>query len=150
MTFDKVSKKKATDCTPAAAKIELNVIKTTDPITKNAIYIAPDGYDASKDDDIHKCTDVKPKVAAICVDSNNNISVRVSKGTHGLETLDISVNGNNVASLNVSGSGTYPTNYNFTEDKASISATVSDTAFYADTKSYSYQKADAQNGRCGS
>lgn len=139
LTFDKVSKKKATDCTPSAARIEINVVKTTDPISKKAVFLAPDGYDASADDDIHKCDDVKPKITGIYVDGSNNIKVMVSKGTHSLQTLDISVDGKNVGSINISGSGTYGTNYNFPSNKATISAVVTDTAYYSDTKSQSYK-----------
>ena len=55
MTFDRVSKNRATDCTPAGARVEVGVSKTTDPITKKDVYYASDGYDASKEDTIHKC-----------------------------------------------------------------------------------------------
>lgn len=140
LTFDKVSKKKATDCTPAAARIELSVVKTTDPITKNAVYIAPDGYDASSEDDTHKCDDTKPRITGICVDGSNNIKVMVSRGTHPLQTLDISVDGTNVSSQNVSGSSTYTANYNFPSNKASVSATLTDTAYYSDSKSKEYKQ----------
>ncbi len=148
LTFDKVSKKKATDCTPSAAKIELDVTKTTDPITKNPIYIAPDGYDGSADDDIHKCEDIKPKLTGLCIDDENNISVRVSKGTHALDTLDISVDGTGVASLNISGSGTYTANYNFPAKKVTVSATASDNALYTESISQSFNKADIKDGSC--
>lgn len=140
LIFDKVSKKKASKCTPDGAKTEINVVKTTDPITKNATYIAPDGYDASEEDDLHKCNDALPRITGICIDSAKNISVMVSKGTHALQTLDISVNGSNVGSLNISTSGTYGTNYNFTSGKkATVSASLTDTALYSSSKSQSYR-----------
>ena len=138
--MDRVSKKLANSCTPEAAKIELSVIKTTDPITKREIYLAPDGYDGSSDDNVHKCDDAKPSITGICVDSSNNITIRVSKGTFDLQTLDVSVDGAGVASLNVSGSGTYSTNYNFTSNTASLSATVTDTGYYSDAKSQTYKR----------
>lgn len=62
MKFDSVSKKKATAFTPIDLIIELDVTKTLDPVTKKEIYIAPDGYDASKDDDVH-LTDTQPTVS---------------------------------------------------------------------------------------
>jgi len=137
LTFDKVSKKKATDCTPAGAKVELTVTKTTDPTTKSTVYLAPDGYDASRDDDFHKCGDVAPDVAGICI-NGNNISIRVSKGTNNLQTLDVSVNGASVASINVTDSGTYSTNYNFPGGASTVVATVTDTGYYADSASQAY------------
>ncbi|MGV9001711.1 MAG: transglycosylase domain-containing protein [Candidatus Saccharimonadaceae bacterium] len=58
LTFDKVSKKKATDCTPEGAKLVADVLKSTDPVTKKDSYAnIPDGYDSNADDDAHKCGD---------------------------------------------------------------------------------------------
>lgn len=131
LTFDKVSKKKATDCTPAGAKVELTVTKTTDPTTKNTIYIAPDGYDATKDDDFHKCGDVPPDISGITIEGQT-ITVRVAKGTHDLQTLDIAVNGANVASLNVTGSGTYTATSNVS-GSFTVVATISDVGYYTDS-----------------
>ena len=140
LMFDKSSKKKATNCTPDAAKIELDVIKTTDPITKKEIFIAPDGYDGSSDDSVHKCDDAKPSIAGICVDSANNIKILVSKGTLDLQTLDVAVDGTGVASIPVSGSSTYTTNYNFPSNNASISATVTDLGYYSGTLTQPYKR----------
>ena len=51
LVFDRVSKFKATDCTPPAARIEVDVIKTTDPVTKKDSFAnIPSGYDQTKDD----------------------------------------------------------------------------------------------------
>ncbi|MBC7512511.1 penicillin-binding protein [Candidatus Saccharibacteria bacterium] len=136
LTFDKVSKKKATDCTPAGAKLDLTVTKTTDPTTKNTVYLAPDGYDASKSDDFHACTDVVPDITGVCI-NGNDISILVSKGTHLLQTIDVSVNGANVASINASGSNTYTTNYNFT-GAASVVATVTDAGYATDVFNLAY------------
>jgi penicillin-binding protein 1A len=144
LTFDKVSKKKATTCTPAGAKIDLLVTKTVDPITKTAAYLAPDGYDASKDDDFHNCSDVSPSIAGICID-NNTISIRVTKGTNTLQTLDVAVNGSNVASLSISDTGTYSTNYAFS-GSATVSATLTDAGYYTATASQPF----SGSGNCAS
>lgn len=144
LTFDKVSKKKATDCTPAGAKIEMTVTRTTDPITKAIVMLAPDGYDASKDDDFHKCGDTVPDVNGICI-NGNSIAVRVSKGTNDLQTLDVSVNGANVASLNVTASGTYSTTFNFS-GASTVVATVTDKGFYSDSATQAY----SGSGNCAS
>jgi penicillin-binding protein 1A len=136
LTFDRVSKKKATDCTPADAKIELTTTRTTDPVTKKAIYLAPDEYDASKDDDFHKCGDATPDVSGICIDGST-ISVRVSKGTHALQTLDVAVNGANVASLNVTESGTFSTTFNFS-GASTVVATITDKGYYTDSATQAY------------
>ena len=67
LTFDRLSKYRATDCTPSGAKIEIEVIKTVDPVTKKDAFIAPNGYDATKEDDKHSCDDGEPTVRNICL-----------------------------------------------------------------------------------
>lgn len=145
LVFDRVSKKKATECTPEAAKIELTVTSTTDPITKNKVLVAPDGYDSTKEDDFHKCGDVAPVISGICIDGDN-ISIRVTKGTNPLSTIDVTVDGANVASLNATDSGTYTTNYNFPSNKATVAATVTDAGFYTNSATQAY----SGNGNCAS
>jgi penicillin-binding protein 1A len=138
LTFDKVSKKLATDCTPEAAKIQINVQKFKDPITKRDSYIAPDGYDATKNDDVHKCDDAKPNVGTISATKNSGnsykISVSVVAGNHPLQQLEIKVGSTIVATLPVSSSGTYSTNYTFTSSSAqTITATLTDSVYYMAT-----------------
>ena len=137
LTFDKVSKKKATTCTPTGAKIELTVTKTKDPVTNAAIYIAPDGYDATANDDVHKCGDAKPTINGITVDGDQ-ISVNVTKGKYSLDTLTIRVDGEAIATRSITGSGTYTTAYRFKSDKVTISASVTDEAYYEASRSLSY------------
>lgn len=143
LTFDRVSKKLATECTPDAAKIEINVQKFKDPITKRNAYIAPDGYDATKNDDKHKCSDAKPNVGTISITKNSGdsykISVSVVAGTHALQQLEISVGGTTIAALPVSSSGTYSTNYTFKSSSTqTITAQLTDTAYYSDSGSKAF------------
>lgn len=144
LTFDKVSKKKAIDCTPDAARIEIDVLKTTDPITKQPAYIAPDGYDASKDDDIHKCEDVKPTVSLTIKESSGNrvqIIADVTQGSHALSSLKIQVGGNLVADVPVSGTGRYSTTATV-GGREQISATVEDQALYTGNGARTYTPSD--------
>ncbi|MFZ1361018.1 MAG: transglycosylase domain-containing protein [Candidatus Saccharimonadales bacterium] len=143
-TFDKISKKLATDCTPEAARIEVDVIKSKDPLTKKDTIVANDGYDGSKNDDIHQCNDAKPSISSINVDNCSSktctITVVTSQGKHPLSSLDIKVNGATVNSVGISGGGHYSTTYTFTSDDAqSISATVVDSVMYSGGGSISYQ-----------
>lgn len=135
LTFDKVSKKKATACTPEDARIEVDVNKTQDPVTKQDAYIAPDGYDATKEDDVHKCDDAKPTVGTINpvkkAGNTYQINVSVVAGTHPLQQLEIKVGSTIVATLNVTASGTYDAEYTFiTNTPHTITATVLDNVFY--------------------
>jgi penicillin-binding protein 1A len=132
--FDKVSKKKATDCTPDSAKIELDVLKSTDPITKKPVLIAPNGYDGSQDDDRHKCDDAKPGISSINLSKvsgmNYRITVTTSQGTNSLQQLEIKVNGTTVDTIPISSAGDYSTSYTMTPGTQAVSATVTDTALY--------------------
>lgn len=101
MTFDRLSKFKATNCTPDDAKIELEVTKTTDPVTKKDTFIAPDGYDAEKEDDKHSCGDVKPS-AVISGYSNSVVRFNVSQGTFALSEIEILVDGKSVGVVSAS------------------------------------------------
>jgi penicillin-binding protein 1A len=131
LTFDKVSKKLATSLTPQGAQIQLTVSAMIDPITKKTVYIAPDGYNASESDDVHKASDVMPTVD-IAVDSVTKnsymITATASAGTFPITGIQISVGGAVVTTL--SGSGTYT--YNVIQSDASkpVTATVTDSAYY--------------------
>lgn len=138
LMFDKVSKKKATSCTPDGAKIEVDVNKSVDPVTKKDVYIAPEGYDATKDDDLHKCEDVKPNVGSITVTQVSGATYKISasavQGTHALQQLEIRVGSTIVATLPTTGSDTYSTQYTFTSTGSqTITATITDNALYSAT-----------------
>lgn len=136
LTFDRVSRKKATDCTPDGARIEVNVLKITDPITKRVNYIANDGYDATEDDDVHKCSDSKPSVGTISADSDGSIEVSVASGTHPLQQVEIRVGGTIIATLPARSSGTYDASYTPSNSgEQTITVTVTDAAYYTDSKS---------------
>lgn len=135
MMFDKVSKKKATECTPNAAKVELTVQVMEDAITKKKTYSAPDGYDANKDDDIHHCGDKLPTVTSIDVGACTSgspctITINVNKGKFKLSSIEVSVDGKKIATIGASNSGSYNTSHSFSVDSHTISAVVSDTALY--------------------
>jgi len=95
MTFDKVSRKKATDCTPVAARIEVSVIKYTDPVTKKDTYTNSEGYDSTADDDVHACGDVPPSISAVNA-TGGYVRVSVTPGTFGATGITVTgtANGN--------------------------------------------------------
>lgn len=138
IVFDQVSKKRATECTPDAARIELDVRKTVDPVTKKDVFIAPDGYNASGSDDRHKCDDAKPGIASISA-SNTGLQVTVSQGTFPLQSLEVKVDGQSVSNVSVTAGGTFTIPYTFQPGKkATITATVLDTGMYSGTRSTDY------------
>ncbi|MFZ2126607.1 MAG: transglycosylase domain-containing protein [Candidatus Microsaccharimonas sp.] len=141
LTFDRVSKKKATNCTPAGAKIELDVVKVTDPVTKKDSYSnVPDGYDSKADDDVHKCSDIAPGLTTSSVvvtgaAGNWTIKVTPTQGTFSISSVTISVDG---AAQSVTQVGnTYQATYTGTASPlGSISVRVVDSGYYEASKSY--------------
>lgn len=60
MKFNRLNKKRATDCTIPEAIIEVSVMKSKDPITKKDIYLSTDGYLVNEED---PCTDTAGAVS---------------------------------------------------------------------------------------
>lgn len=139
MVFDRVSKKKATNCTPDAAKVEVIVQKVQDPVTRKTTIMASDGYDASGDDTIHQCNDVKPFISNITATRTGNtcrVTVRVNQGTHQLESATVSVGGTAIASQAMGGTGDITANAPCTPGGTiAINVTAKDTALYEGTGS---------------
>lgn len=134
LTFDKLSRKKATNCTPEAAKIELDVVKTTDPITKKDVYSNPDGYDSSKDDDQHSCSDTAPSgtlnVVKIPATSNYTISGTITNGTFGFGSATITANGVAVPGCSISSAGPFNCVYTGGSTGQSVVLTILDAGYY--------------------
>ncbi len=140
LTFDRVSKKLATDCTPPGARFEAGVAKSTDPVTKKAIYMnVPMGYDATKSDDVHKCGEPGPSIGSAVVDEKPNdtwtIKVTVSRGAFALTNVSIAVNGSN---LQVTKSGdSYQATFSGEDNpKGSINVTATDAGLYSASKTF--------------
>jgi membrane peptidoglycan carboxypeptidase len=136
LTFDRVSKKKATSCTPDGAKETINVVKSIDPVTKKDIYRnVPSGYDATKDDDTHNCNDAKPIIGAIDLTTPESVTVTVTPGKFSLPAsgVTIKLKGN---SLPVTKSGnTYTATYTGTVPASGeVSVTAIDSGYYTVTK----------------
>lgn len=136
LTFDKLSKKKATSCTPDGAKVTLDVVKTTDPVTKKDSYTnVPDGYNPNGDDDVHKCSDTPPSISGVSTSGTNGnytVSVTINQGTFNLDAsgVTISVDGTALTGLTKTGS-TYRATYNGTANPTGrITITATDSGYY--------------------
>jgi Membrane carboxypeptidase (penicillin-binding protein) len=141
MMFDKISKRKATDCTPESTKIEISVEKIIDPITKKITYLAG-GYDAQKSDHIHQCGDALPAVSiSVFTNSNGDTVIQVlttpGASSRPVKTYTISVDGNTVNSGSMGGSDVEIIHV-FEPGAHSLSARVVDSAGYENTGTGSY------------
>lgn len=133
MIFDRVSKKKATDCTPEAARIEIGVFKAIDPFTKKELFTANEGYNPNADDDVHDCADRQPNVSVNV--TGNSATVTYSAGKFTLQTVEVRYGGTVIASQQVSASGTWSVPLKDIPDGAEIVATVTDTGYYSTSDS---------------
>ncbi len=125
MAFDKISKKKATSCTPEEAKVNINVTTVLDPVSKKKVTMAEGGYDASASDDVHLCSDAKP-LASASTNGTDTISVSVTKGKNPIQSVSIKVGNKSYAKK---AAGTY--NFAVTSGTYSVSVTVKDSALYS-------------------
>lgn len=138
MKFDKVSKKKATSCTPANAVVEVEVPVIGDAPNKSYVTTS-DGYDPNANDDVHQCSDTPPTVNTISVSPNGStyiITVNVTDGIggHPVQTIEVKVGGNSVGTVQASGSGSYSLSYQPTQTGAqTVSATATDNALNSST-----------------
>lgn len=139
--FDKVTKKRATECTPAGAKETLDVLQTTDPISNTKTLTAPEGYNIDEYDDFHSCSDSTPFISGASATELDNgktvISVMAKPGTHPLTGATISVNGKTYDAVD-GGNGTYTITLNSSslKGKISVSTTVTDEGMYTQTQEY--------------
>lgn len=142
MTFDKVSKKKASDCTPDAAKIELGVTTLKDPITKKDVTTAPEGYDAENTDDAHSCDDAKPNISLSVSGDGKTITIDVSQGKFGLSSVEVKVGNTVLSTFNTDGRTTYTIDNTVESTSAfTASATVTDQGYYTDSDSKNWAPA---------
>ena len=137
MTFDKVSKRLASDCTPKAAQETLNVTITTDPISGTRTLTPPTGYNARAYDNYHSCNDTSPFISDITAskDASGNkwiISVMAQNGTHPITGTTISVNGNTY-DANVGDTGSWDVVLANLSGNLSVTATVTDEGYYTQT-----------------
>lgn len=141
MTFDKVSKKKATKCTPEGAKIKVSVSSFKNGNKRT--YITTNGYDPNSEDDVHKCSDVKPTVTVSPSNDGSTIDVTYSAGTFPLSTIVVSVDGKQISSFSVSGSGTRSITYSGLKSSTAsytVKAVVTDKSYYESTNSATWSR----------
>lgn len=134
LVFDKVSKKKATTCTPSAARIEVSVIKYTDPVTKKDTYFNTDGYDATAEDDAHVCGEAQPTVTATLDGDKNKwtILVTVVPGKFGPGGIAVtgSADGTALSFTRNGNSNTYGATYNGSDPSGKVTVTATDSGYY--------------------
>ncbi len=103
LVFNRYNHLLASACTPEEYKIPVEVTKTTDPMTGNAVYSVPEPYNRDQND---TCDFTPPSVAlstSCNADGTNTVIARIDKGTYDITGYNFYVDGAEVGG--VSGSG---------------------------------------------
>ncbi len=132
MSFDRVSKKKATNCTPESARVDIPVTRSKDSSGKETVS-AQDGYDAASNDDTHRCTDSKPSVSVAVSSSGQSATVYYRQGSHPLQQLEVKVGDQLVGTRQVNSDG--DTNVSIPSSAGknfTVTATLTDSVYYSD------------------
>lgn len=140
-TIDVVSNKLATDCTPPRARKDVFGGDASSFSSDQFVNGGTGAVNTSQRDDIHKCEDTKPTVRIDSISSGSgskyNITVDYTQGTHPLSssrfpgTVSISVDGQQVHSRQVGGSGSFT--YSYTAKSSGtkkVTATIVDSVLY--------------------
>lgn len=139
MDFDKMSKKKAGECTPPGAKESVSVMRMIDPVTKREVFTAPDGYDATTEDNVHACGDAQPTVQVAINKGSLTADISYKQGKFGLQSLEVQVNGAVVRTLAVASGGSTTVPLPDNEDASyTVTARLIDSAYYESSASATY------------
>jgi penicillin-binding protein 1A len=148
LVFDSITKKLATECTPPETKIEVEVSKMIDPMTKNEIWLTGE-YNRDESDDLHQCTDIRPKVLSVTTTpiggtpanpgdpptaTSYRITAYVEKGTFDFTEYEIEIDGEVISSGAVPGATIV---VDTQKDFQKVKVTVRDSAGYVTTVSAS-------------
>lgn len=127
LTFNRYNHLLAAACTPEEFKINIDVTKTTDPMTGNAVYNVPEPYNR----EVNDTCDYDPPQVSLST-SGNNIIVGTRKGSYDIAGYTLYINGVEIGGVALDGSGKI-TNYTLKDSDTSIKIVVSDTAGYSAT-----------------
>lgn len=121
LTFNRYNHLLAAACTPEEYKIEVEVTKTTDPMTGNAVYSVPEPYNRDQND----TCDYEPPRVKLSV-SGCKLVANISRGTSDLSGATLYINGVEKGGASLNGG----TIYTMKGNEKSAKLTVSDSAGY--------------------
>ncbi len=127
LTFNRYNHLLASACTKEEYKIDIEVTKTTDPMTGNAVYNVPEPYNR----DVNDPCDYEPPQVALST-SGDTIIVSTRRGSSDIAGYTLYVNGVEIGGVSLSGDGSV-TNYKIKETDKTIKIVVTDAAGYSAT-----------------
>ena len=127
LTFNKYNHLLASDCTAEAYKVQIEVTKTIDPMTGQAVYNVPEPWNKDTKD----TCDYKPPSISITT-SGSSIIANIKKGTYDIVGYTLYVDGIEQSGISVNSKGVV-TGYALDGSETSIKLVVTDSAGYATT-----------------
>ncbi|MBQ3292737.1 transglycosylase domain-containing protein [Candidatus Saccharibacteria bacterium] len=127
LTFNKYNHLLASECTAEDYKIQIEVTKTIDPMTGEAVYNVPEPWNKDTKD----TCDYKPPTISITT-SGPNIIANIKKGTYDIVGYTLYVDGIEQSGISVNSKGVV-SGYALNGDETSIKLVVTDSAGYATT-----------------
>lgn len=124
LVFNRYNHLLAAACTPEEYKIEIEVTKTIDPMTGNAVYSVPEPYDRETSD---TCNFSPPGVSLSTRECK--LIATISKGSNDLSGATLYINGVEKGGVSLSGGAIYT----LTGDEKSARVDVSDSAGFTAT-----------------
>ena len=121
LVFNRYNHLLAAACTPEEYKIQVEVTKTIDPMTGNAVYSVPEPYNRDKND----TCDFEPPRVSLSVEGCK-LNASVAKGSYDLSGSTLYINGVEKGGVSLSGGPIYT--LDGTETSAKL--TVSDSSGY--------------------
>ena len=127
LIFNRYNYLLASSCTPEDYKIEIEVTKTTDPMTGNEVYSVPEPYNREVSD---TCDYVPPQLALST--SGENIIATIRRGTSDIAGYTLYVNGVEQSGISIGSDGVIK-GYVLKGTESAIKLTVTDSAGYTVT-----------------
>ena len=127
LVFNRYNYLLAAACTPESQKIEIEVTKTTDPMTGEENYIVPEPYDREASD---TCDYVAPQVSIST--TGNRIIAIVKKGSSSIAGFTLYVDGVEKSGVSLGPTGIV-NGYVLTGAESSLKVVVTDTSGYSAT-----------------
>ena len=134
LTFNKYNHLLAASCTAEDQKIQVEVTKTIDPMTGEAVYSVPEPYNRDQED---TCDYKAPTVSLSS--SGNNIIATIKKGTSEIAGYTLYVDGIEQSGISINSKGVV-SGYALDGSGEKIKLVVSDTAGYTTTAEYTAPK----------
>lgn len=126
LTFNRYNHLLASACTPEEYKISVEVTKTIDPMTGNAVYSVPEPYNRDAND---TCDYSPPEVSLST--SGGSIVASIRRGSYDIASYTLYINGVEQSGISLGGNGVI-SGYTLKDDEtATIKFVVTDAAGYS-------------------